>query len=454
MNKFLKVPLIILITTFSLKDHISPVNTNSMLRGYQIKEAELKEWIKDCTIKNTIGEIDKWIRISPESFKNIDVCKAYYETGMNFYNEKNKMLALSVFLKGFSLYTESPYKKSCAFYVAKIFYQINNKESALHYINRAIDIAKSEQTKSNPSFIEEANQLKRRIRWDYISSYEGIPDDSVSDIAFDGDDIWISMWTGGIARFTRSSKKLTIFLTGKGRLESPHTRCVQIHGKRVWIGTYAGLFYYDKKSGKFFRKKGILGNITIKKLKLIDKTLYAATMGKGLYSYNESTGKWKNIFGGASYITDVIKEKKGLYIGSLDKGLFLYTGRNFENILTNVAVKTLCYVEDELWVGTHGSGIFVLDSKGKIKENYSLNRNLTSDYIEVIRSIKNTIVIGTLGGGVNFYMPKKNSWAYLDILTGLPSNDVVCINFEKKHIWFGTLSGGIGILLTEDFEDI
>jgi len=429
------------------------LNTNSLLRGYRIQETELKEWIKDCTIKNTPEEIDKWLKISPESFKNVDLCKAYYNAGLDFYNEKNKMLALQVFLKGFSIYTESPYKKDCAFYAAKIFYQINNKESALHYINRAIDIGK-EVAKPEPSFTEEAIQLKRRIRWDYISSYEGIPDDSVSDIAFDGDDIWISMWTGGVARFTRSSRKLTIFFTKKGGLESPHTRCIQISGNRVWIGTYAGLFYYDKKIGKFFREKGNLGKVTIKKLRLIDKSLYAATLGRGLYLYDNNSGKWKNIFSGALHVTDVLKENGGLYIATLDKGLFFYSKGKFENILRDVSAKTLCYVDNKLWVGTHGKGIFVLDLKGKIEQQYSSESGLTSDYIEVIRNIKNTIVIGTLGGGANFYMPKKNSWAYLNILTGLPSNDVVCINFEKNHIWFGTLSGGIGILLTEDFEDI
>jgi len=353
------------------------------------------------------------------------------------------MIALKCFIQGFHTFDDSIYKWYCGYYVSSILYQNNNRDSAIFYINRV-----EKNLTNDKIMMEQIKKLKKRIRWEYISKFEGLPDESISDIEFDGDDIWIAMWTGGVGRFTRSSKILTIFNMKDGLL-SPHTRCLQALKNIIYVGTYDGLFYYNKKNGKWYREEGELGNVTIKRIKLIDDKLYVATLGKGLFISDLTNISWKNIFNYSLNITDILNVNKNIYISTLDKGVFLYNGKNFDIILPNVSAKSLCYVNNKLWIGTHGNGIFIIDNN-----NISKLEGLSSDYIEVLEFISNKIIIGTLGNGVDILNLNTKEIRNINILEGLPSNDVVKIIFEKNRIWFGTLSGGIGILITDNFEDI
>jgi hypothetical protein len=42
-----------------------------------------------------------------------------------------------------------------------------------------------------------------------------MPDDSICDIEFDGDDVWIGMWSGGMGRYTRSDNTVALFRAGR-----------------------------------------------------------------------------------------------------------------------------------------------------------------------------------------------------------------------------------------------
>ncbi len=452
-NTFLKKinlsVFIIMCLTLFFYNNSPGFSTNDILKGYKISRDELPGWIEEQVILDHMNEPDKWQRVSPESFSRLDMCEGYYKAGLSFYNGRKKMLALKTFMKGAGVLKKSPYKKDCLFYTARIFYQLNNRESALYYINRTLEAGKT-----NSRFTEDAEKLKRRIRWEYISHYEGLPDDSISAIEFDGDDLWIGMWTGGAGRFTRSSHKLTLFKAGKNSLISPHVRCIEIDKNRVWIGTYNGLCCFDKKTEKWSREKGDLGYVTIKRIRILGGRLYAATLGKGLFVFDENSGKWRKEFQKALQITDILFEKGRLYIASLDKGVFINNDGKYQNFLGDIPVKSLCLYNSLLWIGTHGSGVYIMDSKDRIIKHFTSGNGMVSDYIESVRVMKNSMFIGTLGGGVMSYHFKSRQWSSMNVLTGLPSNDVVNINFEKNRIWFGTLSGGIGILVSENFEDI
>lgn len=415
----------------------------------RITQSVFTDAVEDSVINGDLDGLSKTVKLYPENFRNIDMTRAYYETGLKFYKMKTKMLALKVFLNGYEGYSDSPYKILCGYYIAKVLYQQNKRDSALFYINRVL-----EKLKPGDALTDDAKRLKRGIRWEYISRYEGLPDDSISDIEFDGDDLWLGMWTGGTARYTRSQNSLHIFRQKNGGLVSRHVRDIKIFHNRVYVATYGGLCYYDKKRSKWNREAGSLGRVTVKKLKIIDGRLYAATLDYGLFRLNESTGSWDKFFNGARYVTDINGTGKKLYIATLDKGLFVYENGRFRNIFGDVFIKSLGSLEGNLWVGTHGKGIMVLDDMNRIVTQYTERNGLSSDYVETMETISNQMVIGTLGGGVNIYHPGSGVFRRLTIMGGLPSNDVVRIGFEKNKVWFGTLSGGVGILLTENFEDM
>lgn len=415
----------------------------------RVTQAVFTDSIENAVIGGNQDELAGIVKLYPENFREIDMTRAYYEAGLRFYKRKTRMLALKVFLSGYEVYSDSPYKTPCGFYIAKILYQQNQRESALFYINRVL-----EKLKAGDPLEKEAARLKRRIRWEYLSRYEGLPDDSISDIEFDGDDLWLGMWTGGAARYTRSENKLRIFREKSGGLLSRHVRDIRVYHNRVYVATYGGLCYYDKKRSKWNRETGALGRVTVKKLKVIGDRLYAATLDYGLFRLNESAGTWDKFFAGAKYVTDISAFGKKLYIATLDKGLFVYENGVFRNVFGDVFIKALGSIEGRLWVGTHGKGIIVLDDKNRTVAQYREGNGLSSDYIETMETISNRMLIGTLGGGVNVYRPGEEAFGHLTIMGGLPSNDVVRIGFEKNKVWFGTLSGGVGILLTENFNDI
>ncbi len=411
-------------------------------------QSGLSGLIKDLVIMNRLEDFDRLRLNNPERFSNLDLCEGFYETGTSFYTTKKRMLSLKTFLKGALIFQDSPYKEYCMLYAAKIYYQKNNRNSALFYINRGIEMGNADK-----SFLEEAEKLKRRIRWEYIDSSAGLPDNSISAIGFDGDDVWIGMWVGGLCRFTRSSRKLTRF-TSAGGLISGHVRSLAVTKDRVWVGTYEGLFSFDKKREKWSREKSELGSVPVKQLKTFGGRLYAATLGNGLYMLDGISSRWKRIFHQGSQVSDILLSGGILYIATLDSGLYIHKDGTDLKILSDCSPKSICMHGGLLWVGTHGNGIFLLDSKNSVVKHITTANGLTSDYIESVRDRNNSVFIGTLGGGAMSYNFLSRRWSFVSVLGGLPSDDVVDINFEKNRIWFGTLSGGIGILLTENFDDI
>ncbi len=411
---------------------------------------QTQDIIKDLIIHNRLSELKKWRRVYPDSFLLIDMAEAFYKAGQSLYNDQHSMLALKAYIRGFIVFSHSRYKRLCGYKAAKILYQNYERKSALYYINRVI-------RKSPPKdpLIYKARQLKRRIQWEYISRNEGIPDNSISAIKFDGDDVWIGMWTGGVGRFTRSTYSVTLFKKRKNGLISPHVRDIAIIGRRVWVGTYNGLCYYDKKLSRWHHIKGKLGHTRIKRIVRFGNTLYVATLGEGLYATNIKNINWKKLFSRSKYISDVLYVGKRLYIATLDKGLFsMYRGK-IRNIIKNIPLKTLAYMHHCIYAGSYGHGILVVSTRtGKHFKN--INKQLTSEYIEALYPLPShhIMIIGTLGGGADFYHERTHRISHISILDGLPSDDVVRIAIARSRIWFGTLSGGIGIFLTDNFDKL
>ncbi len=415
------------------------------IKGRKLSQPGLSNWIIDMVIMKDLDEVDKWRKIYPESFQGLDLCEGYYDAGLWFYNSSKKMLALKSFLKGTESFQDSPYKRPCMLYAARIFYRKNNRESALYYVDRIL-----ETEKSDASLLNEARKLKRRISWEYIDSSEGLPDNSISALEFDGDDLWIGTWTGGVCRFTRSSHKLAVYRACRGGLSSDHVRCIAVDDRKVWVGTYDGLCCFDKKTETWAGIRIAPGAVTVKKLKIQDGVLYAATLS-GLYTPGREKGTWRRILANSFMISDFLFDKGTLYAATLDRGLFIIKDGSALNILTGLSLKSICFHDGLLWVGTHGNGIYII-SGGKIAGHLTSTDGLASDYVESVKVMKDDLFLGTLGGGVMIYNFTKQNWSFINVLSGLPGNDVVNISFEKDRVWFGTLSGGIGILLTQNNE--
>jgi len=405
---------------------------------------ELKKAILSAVLYNKLPQLKEYILKNPSQFTNMDIAGVYLDVAASYYTNKNLFLSLMVSTEGYFLPGKNESRALCAYYASRILYQQDNRESALFYINRALSLLPT-----NHTMVTSFQRLKRQIRWEYLSRSEGIPDESISDICFDGDDIWFSMWTGGIGRFSRSSLSLVLF-SHKDGLRSDHTRTLALSGDTLWVGTYGGLCFYNKRSGTWKNIPGELSDVPIKKLFLSGKTLYVATLGRGLFAGENAT--FRKIFDTSVYVSDVLFVKDWMIIATMDKGVYvLQNGTVIAHILPRTTVKSLAFYRDMIYGGTHGDGLFAIQPGAWDKIQWI--QGLSSPYVETLQVYREILVMGTLGGGVNFLYP-DGSVRRLTILDGLPSNDVVRIRPEKNRLWFGTLSGGIAILLVENMEDI
>lgn len=446
MKTVLSLAVLILLTTAAW-----PVTVSELKKDYPLSQADVQDLVENLVISDRLSELERLAMVYRRNFKNTDLEKAVFDAAVRYYNKKYTMLALRIFQKSYNSFNQHPYREQSGYYLAKIYYQMNNRESALYYINRVLEKVSGDT--NNRELNQESQRLKRRIRWDYISRVEGLPDDSISDIEFDGDDVWISMWTGGVARFTRSSRSLNIFNIKNSGLLSMHMRDSEVYAGRVWLGTYDGLCVYSKRSGLWDRVDN-LGGVSVKKIKLVNGILHAATLGRGLYAYNSGADTWGRVFHNAEQVTDFLYWNNRLIVATLDSGVYITDNGGFKELVRGVSVKCLAMHQGRLYAGTHGDGIYVIDPVTEKYELITTKQGLSSDYVETIEILDGLLLAGTLGGGVSIIDTASGKIRRLTILDGLPSNDVVRITLEKNRIWFGTLSGGIGILLSENWKDL
>lgn len=437
--------LLTVVLSFLSKESLIGFESRDLASLTVVAHADLKKSIQSAVLANRLSQLKEYILKNPSQFQQLDVASVYLDVGTNYYNQKNFTLSLMVNTEGYFMKGQPEARTLCAYYAARVLYQQNNRESALFYINRAIELSPT-----NSPFFPQLKRLKRQIRWEYISRSEGMPDESVSDICFDSDDIWFSMWTGGVGRFSRSSLLLTLFSQKNSGLKSDHTRTLALDGDILWVGTYGGLCFYDKRSGRWQNITGELGDVPIKKLFKHGDDLYVATLGKGLFVGRNRS--FQKIFDTSIYVSDVLHVGAWMLIATMDRGVYVFDGKKLvAHILPRYTVKSLAFYGGMIYGGTHGDGMFTM--KPGEWEKISWVQGLSSPYVEVLQVYRNVLVIGTLGGGVNFLFPSKEI-RVLTILDGLSSSDVVRIRPEKNRLWFGTLSGGIAILLVENMEDI
>lgn len=334
-------------------------------------------------------------------------------------------------------------------------------ELALHYANRLLSEFPFWKDR------EKAENLRRIARWRYIKKEDGLADDSVSDILFDGDDVWVATWLGGITRFTRSTGQVTRFKASPGGLVSNLIRSMTVAQNRVWVATFEGLSYYDKAYGQWKTIETVAGLRwqRIKKVLVWDNRLWVATIGHGLSVLDLKSGTW-NTYGRkdglpGNDIVTLCTTPGSVWAGTVTGGVGrfdLLTGRwtvysaGGRGGLPTNNIKSIAFDGTRMWFGTHGKGLVTCTEHGEDWKTFNTrNSGLTSDYVYALAfSPRGELWIGTLEGGALSFNPQTGKWLRLGIRDGLPGNDIIALAFEKRHIWFGTLNGGVAILLSDE----
>lgn len=225
---------------------------------------------------------------------------------------------------------------------------------------------------------------------------------------------------------------------------------------RVWIGTDGGLDVYDKewKVNHFSKETGHLpDNFIMAALKDSEGNLWLGTSERYVIRYSPKTKRFermntiKTIASVRCFFED---SKKRIWIGT-NNGLFTYhlkTGevRNLSetsNLPDNVILSVSQDAKGNLWIGTFGQGIAILNPELKLIRNINRYNGFCSNAIyHILKDSKNRMWVATREGMAVFQSHEDMHYKVFNEMNGM-ADSYTCALAEGKpgEIWASTNSG-------------
>ena len=335
------------------------------------------------------------------------------------------------------------------------FYYRKDSELARRYFHLVKPSELAEQEK------ELFPRLKKRLTWQELPpSLLGLSDGNISALEPDGDDLWIGTWNGGIARYSLAGGEAVIFREGRESLEANAVRCIEITKKRVWIGTYQGLYTYSKLNSKWqeIEHFGGANPDRVEAVKEIDGTIYVGTLGRGLWRLKN--GEWEKINARGlpgKFINCLERAGNFLLIGTVRSGMVLYnidsgSLRSFSEINPQFEAGNITMIladpadRNTVWIGTYGMGLYRWERDSNRTLHYTKETGSLSDnWVLCGVRAESGLYFGTFGGGVSHLANKSERWRTLGLREGLSSLDISAVGYSPPFIFFGTLGAGISV---------
>lgn len=306
----------------------------------------------------------------------------------------------------------------------------------------------------------------------------------INSIAVDGDNLWIGAEVGlNILNTTTGQiRNLRFDYRNIHSLTSKSVRYVYIDKQGIyWLGLPGGgVNKYDKNLNLFnyvqsnvYDENGLHAPIVTAFAEANNGNVYVGTDGGGLSLFNPETGlfhhfnlqsKRKSADNRLTILSLKMSRNNNLMIGTFSDGLIFLdpaTG-SYQQLLQGFGAQDLnandiyCIEEDskgQIWVGTNGAGVNVLNKERKVVVRYTPNPTDAHDvklpingYIRDIKEDrKGNIWIATHGGGIAIYNPSNGQFTiYSTSNSKLPNDKVLSLLEDSQgHIWVGTKGGGL-----------
>jgi signal transduction histidine kinase/ligand-binding sensor domain-containing protein/DNA-binding response OmpR family regulator len=324
-----------------------------------------------------------------------------------------------------------------------------------------------------------------------------ITDNSVRSIAEDADrNLWFGTNDGGLSQLLPNGKGFKNYRSIAGDINSlSNNRVYALASDRagkLWVGTESGLNILDPRSGKTSR----IGNDARNKYGLVSTSIrsiyidkngvyWIGTLMGGVSKYDKNLVffnlRQSNAFDrdglSAPIITSFVEDAEGdIYVGTDGGGLNHYhrkTGLFCHPKLiddpVNKLLKILAMerVENELWIGTYGQGIYILNTKSGSVKHYTKgkgDKNLLSNDIFCLKKDRDgNVWIGTNGDGVSLFNRKTSTLHHFAKYPApgddkLPSNGFIRSIQEDPlgNIWIASNGSGIVVYrpVYKDFKEL
>lgn len=323
--------------------------------------------------------------------------------------------------------------------------------------------------------------------------------------------LWIATWENGLYSFDAQNKLCQLFSPQATRMGFHIHTLYEMNAETLCLGCDDGVISYNPESGAVSR---LLGNTSTN-----DRFVYS------VIGDNEGGLWFSTYYGGVGYLSPIGKRfdafslgptafgkpAEGLtgnvishfcedtmgrvWIASDDGGVMCYSSKDHRFIafphqdeLRPLNAHALCLDGDNLWIGTYGGGIHVLNIRTGALRHYASDRDdkssHTSSYL-IFRDSRGQIWVGSMsdlflydrkgdrfikqkklgcmpidmkedkagrlwmatqGGGLWCYQPRSHRWKHYvskeNSHSGLYSNDINCIYIdENNRLWTGMLGG-------------
>lgn len=231
--------------------------------------------------------------------------------------------------------------------------------------------------------------------------------------------------------------------------------------QRMWIGTKMGICQYDSDLEKFINYPFVVGNTQVNIMDILEigEDEYLLGTNIGLYSFSPQRGYVKRASPDMGRVNVLMKCEHRILLGT-DEGLFSYFPETDSYELTeqemhHTPVVCLASHLDErgkVWVGTEGSGLYLLDLTYKTYKKYRHDakrpQSLSSNYVRSLcYDNQNRLWVGTFVG-LNIMNAEADMFEryYSDFF----EKDAISQNSIKKMLldsqggmWCGTFYGGL-----------
>jgi signal transduction histidine kinase/ligand-binding sensor domain-containing protein/DNA-binding response OmpR family regulator len=309
---------------------------------------------------------------------------------------------------------------------------------------------------------------------------------SVNSVAVDGDEIWagtneglkiLNIRTNFIESYHQDYRNIY-------SLTATSVKSIYIDKQGMyWLGTVGGgINKYDNKLNVFnwiksnpFDPQGLKGPIVSSFYESGVGKVFVGTNGNGvgvfdvktkLFRHINITSRRKSTNKEISAFALSMPSANKLMVGTYADGLFvvdavsgnyrqLMQGPNLQDLNSNDIFCVKSLNNGNVWVGTNGAGINVLDKDDKVIVRYVPNPKAANDvllpingYIRDIEEDRNgNVWIATHGGGIAVFYSNTKKFEIYNTNNSKLSNDKVQTLAEDSHgqIWAGTFGGGVAL---------
>ncbi len=281
-----------------------------------------------------------------------------------------------------------------------------------------------------------------------VSAENELTDNTVSALTIDQDNrVWVGTFRNGIDVFSASGGKLK-------HLESETVREINsltptTESNHIFASTSAGAIDLDENfNATIVPINADLPSHSVSYFSLFQndkKQFTAISTAKGLYFEDKNSRRIFSTINGlpGNSIFSTLFVNNSLYVATIsglaqiENGKVVHIFKTSNSELKNNWISALCSVNDRIFIGTYGGGIFELLPAGEIRSFESeTGKNFVNPNAMFFDGER--LFVGTLDG-VWWLDPATQKWSR--IFDVLPSETVLAITGNRENIYFGTTNG-------------